>query len=240
MKTNVSTIRSKSIQLLLALATVTSTFLPEHASAQLVNGDFETGALGPWSTLGDVTASTGFLYGIGLVAPQEGNFSARLISSGTDASIIAAAMGVTKAVLDASNPGFTSTNGALISQSTSANVGDTFRFSWNFVEQDYLPYNDWAFYGIRRNANPATVTQFASLGTVGPDEGSTINGWTELTVNITEAGDYTFYFGIVNADDTLINSDLWIDGAAVPEPSSVALLGTAAAAALLAHRRRKA
>jgi len=103
--------------------------------------------------------------------------------------------------------------------------------------QIYLPFDDWAFYGISLNGAPASITKFASLASVGPGAGSTINGWQPLTVNIVETGDYTFNFGIVNALDSALNSDLFIDGAdvsatpisppfsPVPEPSNVILLG---------------
>lgn len=221
------------------------------ANAALVNGGFETGNTSGWSTLGTVSASTGVSYGIaGTVLPDSGTYAALLnTGSAVSAASLAAAMGVSEATLEASNGGVNATIGSLLYQTTTANVGDSFRFRWNFVEQDYDPFDDWAFYGISFNGGPATVTKFASLVTVGPGPGTTINGWTTLNVNISVAGSYTFYFGIVDALDQFNPSSLWIDNvqaeilppvtpSGVPDGGSgIALLGLAMTAA--AGFRRK-
>lgn len=108
-------------------------------------------------------------------------------------------------------------------QTVTVNGGDFLQFRWNFVERDYLPYDDWAFYGIAFEGGPAELTMFASLGSVGPDDGATINGWETLTVNITQSGTYTFYFGVANAFDEEGESDLRLDGSysgdSPPEPN---------------------
>ena len=156
-------------------------------------------------------------------------------------------MGISEATLEASNGGLNATNGSLIYQTANANAGDKFGFHWNFVEQDYTPYDDWAFYGISYNGGPAVISKFASLATVGPGAGTTINGWETLNIDITATGSYTFYFGIVNALDTALDSRLWIDGAVaqqggtagVPDATSTLMLLGLGLTGLAAFRKRR-
>lgn len=208
------------------------------AQAGIINGGFETGNLSGWNVLGNVEVSTGVDYGVGTVNPFAGTYSALLNTNNIAASDLATAMGVSLATLQASNPGTNPTNGSLIYQTTYATAGTAFQFKWNFVEQDYVPFDDWAFYGISFNGGPATVTKFASLATVGPSSGTTINGWQNLFVDTTVDGNYTFFFGVVNGVDQALDSRLWIDGVTSTAPtgggesvpdsaSSVALLGLA-------------
>lgn len=217
------------------------------ASAGIINGGFETGNLSDWTVLGNVQVSTGVDYGVGVVDPYQGNYAALLNSNPVSAASIAAAMGVSEATLEASNGGTNATNGSLIYQTTFANAGDQFGFHWNFVEQDYVPYDDWAFYAISFNGGPATVTKFASLATVGPGGDTTINGWETLNIDITASGNYTFFFGIVNALDTGLDSRLWIDGAVaqqggtsgVPDATSTLMLLGLGLTGLAALRKRR-
>jgi L-aminopeptidase/D-esterase-like protein len=203
--------------------------------------------------LGTVSVNTTVAFPVagGSVAPYAGSYQAHLNTAGVSAATLGAAMGVSEATLEAANQGFNATNGSMISQTVHAVAGEYFNFRWNFVEQDYLPFDDWAFYGISLNGAPAAVSKFASLGSVGPGNGSTINVWEPLTVSITQTGDYTFFFGIVNVQDTALNSDLFIDGADVgstpisppvspiPEPGNVVLLGLLmGGGACLRSRRR--
>jgi hypothetical protein len=207
------------------------------AQAGIINGGFEDGLSG-WTSLGNVEVSIGVDYGVGVVNPFAGSYSALLNTNNVAAADLAAAMGISEATLEASNPGIDATNGSLIYQTTFASAGTAFQFKWNFVEQDYVPFDDWAFYGIRFNGGPASITKFASLATVGPGDDTTINGWQNLFVNTTVDGNYTFFFGVVNGADTLLDSRLWIDGVTSTAPtgggesvpdagSSVALLGLA-------------
>ncbi len=229
----------------LATAAVAALATGFEAQAAFVNSGFESG-MASWTVQGNAVASTGQTYSVGTVNPDSGTTAAKIVSNGATAAALASTMGVSEATLEASNGGINATNGALIYQTTTAQAGDSFTFRWNFVEQDYVPFDDWAFYGVSLDGGPASITKFASLATVGPSGGSTINGWTDLTYNITQSGNYTFYFGIVNALDTALDSDLWIDNVSgtgtlksdVPEPGSLALVGLGLAGLFTASRRK--
>lgn len=212
--------------------------LSSAASAGIINAGFESGDLNHWSTKGNVSVSTSILDfqtqnygGIGAINTFEGNYMAQLSAGEILAADLASIMGVTESALEATNAGLNATDGSLMYQSTSANAGDTFTFNWNFVEEDYLPFDDWAFYGVQYEGGVTELFKFASLGTTGPDEGASINGWESLTVTTSQTGNYTFYFGVVNTDDTEYDSTLFIDGITgtgslsteVPEPSSIAI-----------------
>lgn len=224
----------KNILASLCLVTLSST-----ASAGLINAGFESGDLSSWVSTGDVSVTgnisdfqTGSYGGIGAINTFEGDYMAQLSAGTTTAANLASIMGVTETTLEATNGGANATDGSLIYQSTSANVGDSFTFNWNFVEEDYLPFDDWAFYGVQFEDEATELFKFASLGITGPSSGATINGWESVTVDITQSGNYNFYFGIVNAQDTALDSNLFIDGISgtgslavdVPEPSSLAIL----------------
>jgi len=214
--------------------------LSQTASAGLINAGFESGDLNGWNANGDVNVTqsiadfqTDNYGGIGSINTFEGLYMAQLSAGQIAANTLASIMGVTEATLEATNGGANATDGSLIYQSATANAGDSFTFNWNFVEEDYLPYDDWAFYGVQFENEATQLFKFASLGVTGPSSGATINGWESLSVNINQTGEYKFYFGIVNTNDTALDSTLFIDGisgtgslgTSVPEPSSIAIFG---------------
>lgn len=222
------------------LASLCLLTLSQSATASLINAGFENGNLNDWNTVGSIVASQSIANfqtenygGIGAVNTYEGSYMAQLSAGSIAVSTLASMMGITEATLEAGNGGANATDGSMLYQSTTANAGDTFTFNWNFVEEDYIPYDDWAFYGIQFENEATEIFKFASLGETGPGADATINGWESLTIDLSQTGQYKFYFGIVNVGDTNLDSTLFIDGisgtgslaTSVPEPSSMALLG---------------
>ena len=228
-----------------ALASLCLLTISTTANAGLINAGFETGDLTNWNSSGDVTVTSSIsdfqtdnYGGIGAIDVFEGTYMAQLSAGTILASSLASIMGTTESALEATNGGVDATDGSLMYQSTSANVGDSFTFNWNFVEEDYLPWDDWAFYGVQYENNATELFKFASLGVTGPAQDANINGWESLTYTATQTGNFTFYFGVVNAGDTNLDSTLFIDGItgtgslqtdiqSVPEPSSLAIFGAA-------------
>jgi len=226
-------------------ALLTSTILlvaSSSASAGLINAGFEDGNLSNWGSSGDVIVTgdivdfqTEQYGGLGPINAFEGDYMAQLTAGTTTVGALAAIMGTTEAAIEATNGGANATDGSLIYQSTSASAGDSFTFNWNFVEEDYLPYDDWAFYGVQFENGVTELFKFASLGVTGPDQDANINGWESVTVDIGQTGNYTFYFGIVNTQDIQLDSTLFIDGitgtgdlsTSVPEPSTLAIFSLA-------------
>ncbi len=236
-----------------------------HLQAALVNPGFETGDLSGWSTLGTVAVSTGKTYSdtvdvspgaSRIVAPNPGSFLAHLIaSSEMTASEIALKMRISEATLEGSNDGIDAAFGSLISQTVSAAAGDKFTFNWNFVERDYAEFNEWSFFGVSFNDGPSAVSRLASVIEVGPVEdkhsaNTTVNGWKTFEYEIAAAGNYTFHFGVVNANDRVASSELWVDApessisgtgiSTIPEPGSVLGLGLLLGSGRFVRSRRRA
>lgn len=214
------------------------------ASASFINGGFESEDLSGWSALGSANVSTGHDFGGGnVVAPYSGSFSARLMSGPVFASDLVAQMAIDAPTLDASNDGVNAVSGSLIWQSVYLNAGDVLEFRWNFVAMDYAPYDDWAFFGIQYGSNATQLTRLASTVTLGAEANvRKVSGWSTSTATIQQSGNYTFYFGAVNATDNGYPSELWLDSAGItpiPEPSTLILLIPALAALALRKRQAK-
>jgi len=221
--------------------------------ADVINGGFEAGDLTGWVGTGDVAVSPGFDYTnlsvLGpLVFPEEGNFAARLTAGAVDMAELSSLLGVSAEVFNASGGVATGTSGSMIQQTVSAIAGQVLRFRWNFVTADYLPFDDWAYFAVAFEGNPAVLSNLATVAPFGRSESDTDieeTGWQTFSVNITQSGSYTFSFGVVNGEDNSLNSELWVDAvslgdAAVPEPGVMVMVGLPLLAILIGRRRKSA
>jgi len=188
------------------------------APISLINQGFETGDLTGWNTIGEVSAvgqtnvttSNNTNY---LISPNETTM-AFLDSFGSTVSEIETFLGLGSGSLNtASNASLT--NGSAISQSFSANAGDTISMSWNYAARDYIPYTDPSFAVLVAPDGTAIVDVLASTTGPGLVTGSDgISGVFTFAEQLSQSGEYTLGFAVANSGDTVLNATLFIDDAA--------------------------
>jgi hypothetical protein len=200
-----------------------------HAHAQATNSGFETGNLTGWTSAGTVSVVAGYTgtskYGGGnwTVAPA-GAYMARTepIEGMANPSIADAEanLGLTAGALTASNSGVfkAATNFGTLTQSVKLNAGQTITLYWNFVSQDYYPYNDGVLATMTgpsyQNIKLLAVTSNAygdATTIVTGDFGST--DWHAVTFTAGAAGVYKVGFASFNYYDNIVNPLMFSDNA---------------------------
>ncbi|MBE9074326.1 PEP-CTERM sorting domain-containing protein [Microcystis sp. LEGE 08355] len=125
--------------------------------------------------------------------------------------------------------------GSAIKQTITANAGDVFSFSWNFLtdeDANNTDYNDFAFFTLNNTLYSLADTQ--SIFPVNPSFShlKKETGYQTYTIPISVTGNYILGFGVVDVDKTgggnaTGNSALLVDnikltnGVKVPEPDSI-------------------
>jgi hypothetical protein len=206
-----------------SLVGLVSIAIAAPSQAAIINGSFDSGNLTGWETNGSASVQNG---------------EAFLTSTGASDSSIEGFLGLTTGALDALNGGTNATVGSAIKQAIQVNAGDTLSFDWLFKANDYAPFNDFSFFSVSSLVSKLSdVLEVADYG-----QKSAQSSYTFQT-----AGTYTIGFGVFNAIDSGLNSNLSVDNvkisstASVPEPSSmIGILAIGAFSASSALKRKQA
>ena len=210
----------------------------EASHAAIVNGSFETGNFSNWNTSGQASVETSSFQ----VTPANGSYQAVL-----QTCVFVGACDDNQSLTNASNlESFLSlsgnelsnlfvTEGSAIKQTITANAGDVFSFSWNFLTDEdaaNVDYSDFAFFTLNNTLYSLADTQ--SIFPVNPSFShlKKETGYQTYTIPISVTGNYILGFGVVDVDktgggDNTINSALLVDnikltnGAKVPEPDTL-------------------
>jgi len=207
----------------LALALVTLLAIASPAVAGVVNGGFETGDFTGWGTAGDtavVTAGCSTIFPNHCASPTQGAYMALLTAGAVDLGTLSTILGTN---LSAVYPG--GTYGSAIWQDVPLSAGDVFSFDWNFLGNDYNPFDDtgaFTAYVFMTGANGSFY--LASVNGVG-DYGT--SGWQHWAGIATTTSTYRVGFVVFNDLDNALSSQLLIDDVqATPEPGTLVLLGS--------------
>jgi PEP-CTERM motif-containing protein len=225
--------RIRTIAILVVVALVLSA---NPAPAAIINAGFETGDFTGWSTIGLTSVVTGASLGI---MPVEGQFQA-LVSNLDGFSSVPVGQLETFLGLEGGSLntllGASVTQGSAIKQTFSVNPGDRIQFAWNFLTNEATPsfFNDTAFAII----SPSFIKLADTNSTFHPGVagfGEQTGYHTFLSDPLT-GGSVTLAFGVVDVGNRAVDSTLLVD--AVPEPSTLLLLGTSLAGIGMSSLRR--
>jgi len=186
--------------------------------SQIVNSGFETGSTTGWTGTSNTTASAGITVLSWTVNPAGSYMGKIMPAPGIMKANAEANLGLTSGALTTFNSGLfnTSTNFGTMSQSIYLNAGQTFVMHWNYISQDYSPFNDGviatlvgpAYQQIQLLAVTSNAwgnTQAIQTGSFGSTD------WHTVTFTAGAAGYYTLGFACFNTGDQIVDPIFLID-----------------------------
>src|SRR6266498_4169029 len=207
---------------------------PSFAHAVLLNGNFETGSLSPWSTIGDVSVvdssfgsdpPQGHLQVLITNAPETSFGEHPQSYSGTNSAGFSTFTAFFDILHVPGDPFAAVYEGSGIKQSFIANTDIFLSFTWKFLtDEGFGGLFDPRFYVLDRIQYILFPTGAASLS---PTPFLAEFGYETTTIFVS-AGPHTLGFGVFDTADTFTNSGLLLDDISfrfIPEPPTWLLLG---------------
>ncbi|NJL81003.1 MAG: calcium-binding protein [Richelia sp. SM2_1_7] len=187
------------------------------------NGGFETGDFTAWGTIGDASIQSAEFGAI----PTQGDFQALLTTGFGSVSdnTLESFLELNSGDIDGIGNG-DATEGSALQKTITVEAGDVLSFDFNFLTNEFTPtfFNDFAFVSITSN----TLSELADTNSffeLSPTVFSEETDYDNFTFKFSEAGTYTVGIGVVDLQDTAVDSGLLVDDFKIVSASQ-AILGT--------------
>ena len=186
----------------------------QTAQAQLTNAGFEDGTLSGWSQNG-ATINSGQTLLSWTINPADTRMAAIVPVGNYMAASAESALGLSAGTMT-STFGGSVTNFGILYQNFSLGAGQSITMYWNYVSEDYNPYNDGSFASL---TGPGAQQVQCLVMTVGPPAGLVgatgsygSSGWHSVTFTANGgAGTYRLGFGCFNWADQGYQPHLYVD-----------------------------
>lgn len=159
-------------------------------------------------------------YGSYMAAIQAGGGSPTFDNAMTTLGLAGSAITTIKNTIY-SNGNMWPTNASSISRTVTLQAGVTYRFAWQYVSTDYMPYNDGSLITLTGGPGVPTINgqtqNFALLGFTNTGTGNYstnsygATGWQVAEFTVPADGNYTLGFASFNLGDTALSPILFID-----------------------------
>ncbi|MDD2304431.1 MAG: YDG domain-containing protein, partial [Prolixibacteraceae bacterium] len=183
----------------------------KSVTAQVTNGGFEDSSslLTSWS--GSGTVSTGVTILNWTVKPADSRMASIVPGGYANYTAAQTALNLSSGLAYSS-----CTNFGLIYQDVTLTANQTLTIWWNYVSEDYSPYDDGAFASFVGPgvSTVTTLVRTVTAGLVSATGSYGSSGWHTVSFTAPQNGTYRLGFGVFNWGDTAVQPHLFVDNAA--------------------------